>query len=68
MTFKAGTTKFEIKNTYKTPIGVFWAEAPDIMYGSSEKDTHTIKSYMLVVRTKGKNLSISSDIILGKKR
>ncbi|WP_303009310.1 alginate lyase family protein [Coprobacter fastidiosus] len=68
VTFKAGTTKFEIKNTYKTPIEVFWAEAPDIMYGSSEKDTHTIKSYMLVVRTKGKNLSISSDIILGKKR
>ncbi|WP_455498408.1 heparinase II/III domain-containing protein [Coprobacter sp.] len=67
VTFKAGTTKFEIKNTFKTPIEVFWAEAPDIMYGSSEKDTHTIKSYMLVVRTKGKNLSLKSNVVLDKK-
>ena len=65
LNFYAGKNKFEIENKLGGPIEVFFAKAPDIMVKREDK-TLTFDSYMLLVRTKGKNMKISSKVELGK--
>ena len=63
--FRAGKNKFEIENKLGEPIEVFFAKAPDIMIKRADK-TISFDSYMLLVRTRGKNMKISSKVELEK--
>lgn len=65
LTFYAGKNKFRIENKLGGAIEVFFAKAPDIMIKRKDK-TLTFDSYMLVIRTKGKNMEISSKVELVK--
>lgn len=70
VTFQVEGAKFEIENKLQTPIEVYWAKAPNIDYEISSNGinftgkTISLDAYMLVIRTKGKCLDITSRIEL----